>query len=312
MSDDGTGMMMSSSMMMVCCVIVLVIAAGGAYWYVKKGGGAFGGVEGVEEEVSENMGKEPTLNARCAPGQHIRGIYTWTGDWNDVAGLYAECVDPRSGNTTALFKAGSPGVEGETGVAGKTGVEGNKMQQFQSTMTGGLQNDGGKGFLGAGISDADQGFTQLNVVYSNLDGFVYDFAGKTADGRTFYKLQQGDQRITLGNSAKDVFLGGIGGVISAITGVSAKGKIAAKWSQYNAFVRKHAPSHHFPLEFGAGGQVVKGKQPDITSWSQGCAQGICHKRAVCPTGKVITGIDVSIGNGVTRGFRVVCGKSNWK
>lgn len=291
--------------MMVMCCVFLVIAAGGAYWYVKNGGGA-GSFTGVEEDVGESLGKDPTIEARCPAGQHVRGMYAWTGEWNDVAGFYAECVNPRSGTTTPLYEIGTPDIEKETGAAGKTGVDGNLFEKIVASASMGFLNDGGKGFQGAGIQDADQGFTQLNVVYNKNDGFIYDMAGKTTDGRTFYKLQQGGYKVGKASISSIASLG-----FSLIGRKKTQDKIKSKWSRYNEFVRKHAPASHFPLNFGPTGDIVSGKQPDITSWSQGCAHDICHKRSVCPVGKVITGIDVSIGNGVTRGFRVVCGKSNW-
>jgi hypothetical protein len=306
--SDGMGMMMSSMMMTMVCCVFIVIAAGGAYWFIKNkgiGGGGGGMFTGVEEEVGESLGKDPTMEARCPVGSHVQGINAWTGDWNDVAGVYAECLDPKSGVAVPLYDAGQPGVEKDTNVAGKSGLDAPVMDKIVSGLSMGLINDGGKGFQGIGIKDATTGFTQLNVVYNKDDGFIYDMAGKTTDGRTFYKLQQGGYKVGNASLAGSHF--GIGLITRKLT----QDKIKSKWSQYNTFVRKHAPNKHFPLEFGPTGDIVKGEQPDITSWSQGCAQNICHKRSVCPPGKVITGIDVSIGNGVVRGLRAVCGKSDW-
>jgi hypothetical protein len=331
MNNDGGGeaMMMgtSSSCMLIfaaCCIVASIVL-------VRRHRRALGiaSPTGTGRETrGEVMGMKPTVKGQCPKGQHIRNIAVWTGEWGDVTGMYAECVDPKTGVIGTAFQG--DGVEEDTGAAGKTGKGKSALQKLASNMTMGIRDVNGKGFEAGAITDADRGFTRMNVAYDKDSGFIYDLAAATADGRRFAKVPFGGFKVWGGDMVDAAMasavmwavpvigqtVGQIGAAITMITSAASRAKLQNKikkqWSDYDTFAGKFAPADAFPLKFGPTGDVTAGKPPDITKWKTGCYGRICHQKTNCPPGQVITGIDVSVDkNRVTRGFQVTCNSPQW-
>lgn len=363
MSDDGAAAMaslsmMSSSMMFclaACAVILLVLRnrRGGVGqvvnvpchttaqygWEYKpmSGGGCPSGfgpntcANGTKVPAdiqcrrqyaqSPVMGElAPTTIGKCAPGSLIRNLSMYTGEWGDVSGLYAECASVSNGQLSNPFGAASDPNTGAVGVtaAGPTG-----WSKVIGGLTMGIQNTQKSNFKAGGITDANQGFNRIDVVYHKDGNFLYDMQATTVDGRkvsktpsTGYKVAGGGAGAEAGvgiaiGAAASAMIGGLGAIVGAGPLISRKikqGTIKKQWEDYPNFAKQVSGK-----EFKMGPTGDYETPPNLSTWKNQCFTGkgrftgrICKQSFTCPYGTVITGIDVGGPPKSTRSVRVAC------
>lgn len=362
MSDDAAAMasmsMMSSSMMfcfVACaCVFLLLRRRGGGKvspttaachttpqygWEYKPMSGGACPVEfapnmctngtSVPADIqcrrqyvqSPVMGElETSTRGQCPAGSLVRNLSFYTGEWGDVSGLYAECGSVVNGQLSNPFGAAATPATGAVGVtsAGPTG-----WSKVLGAATMGILNTQKSNFKAGSITDANQGFNRIDVVYHKDGNFLYDVQATTVDGRkvsktpsTGYKVAGGGAGAEAGvgiavGAAASAMIGGLGAIVGAGPLISRRvkqGTIKKQWEDYPNFARQVSGK-----EFKMGPTGDYDKPPDLSTWKNQCFEGkgrftgrICKRSFTCPYGTVITGIDVGGPPKSTRSIRVSC------